>query len=852
MDRSLRIRMLLEAADRFSRPLRDLTTGAGRAGQALAETRERLKAIERAQADVAGFRQLKTGLRSTEAKLQAARQRLTELGRQMGQAGTPTRELARDFARARTETQRLERQHQAESTRLTELRQRLREAGISTTDLARHERELRQQAAGTNREIEEQSRRMQHLADRNRRFSAARAQFGRSQAMSSNMVGTGMGGLATAAVVAAPLVGSAKDAMGLEEAMAGVAKVTGMSAGQIQLMTGRMVDLSTRIPMTAVELANIAASAGAAGVGMDAMGRPLRSQMRDLVSFTDAAARMGIAFDMSAEDAGGTMAKWRQAFKMTQPEVEALGDRVNALTNKFGGSAPAVVGIVTRIGPLGEVAGVAASAVAALASSLASIGVEEEVAATGIKNTLLTLTKGTAATKGQRAALKTLGLDAEKVAKSMQVNANGTIVNVLERIRQLSKDKQASLLSELFGTESVGAIAPLLTNLDGLKQRLHLVGDAHQYAGSMTAEFLSRIGTTQGATDLAMNGLRAVNYSLGQKLLPYVREGALKIAALSGRMRAWAADHPGMAKGLLVLGATMAGLLGIFGAFSIAAAAVMGPIAIVNAGLLAMGVSGGVATVGLLPILGTMALIVGAVALFSTSAYLLYRHWGPITTWLAGAWETVKQAGLRAVQWFLTLPQKFSSIGVNIVAGLIGGITGQAGAVAMAIMRVAGIVMDTFKKKLGIHSPSRVFMGFGGYMMQGLDQGITAGADGPVRRIGDVSGRLTDALDATPGSPLRIQQSSGILSRALTIGAAAGIGTAPAMAAPPAAPAAPAGVATAAAPATMHFHIHGAPGQSPQDLAREVARAVKEEMDRRDRAAGRARRSSLADTPDWS
>lgn len=621
-------------------------------------------------------------------------------------------------------------------------------------------------------------------------------------------------------------------------------------------MTGRMVDLSTRIPMTAVELANIAASAGAAGVGMDAMGRPLRTQAQDLVAFTDAAARMGIAFDMTAEDAGGTMAKWRQAFKMTQPEVEALGDRVNALTNKFGGSAPAVVGIVTRIGPLGEVAGVAASALAAMASSLASIGVEEEVAATGIKNTLLTLTKGAAATKGQQAALKSLGLDAVDVSKKMQVDADGTIVGVLERIRSLSKDKQASTLSELFGTESVGAIAPLLTNLDGLKQRLGLVGDANQYAGSMTAEFQSRIGTTQGATDLAMNGLRAVNFALGQHLLPYVKEGAQRVAAFAGRMRAWAADHPGMAKGLLLIGAGVAILVGGFGALSIAAAAVMGPIAIVGAGLTALGVSGEVATVGLLPILGTVALIVGGIALLPGAAYLIYDNWGAIRAgvsagiaYLGAMVQPFVQPFIRMAAALGSIIGRFVQFGVDIVRGIAKGIFGAAGWLLKMVGNLAGQIGARFAAALGIHSPSRVFMGYGGFMMQGLDQGIAGGADAPVRRIGDVSDDLTDAFSATPGSPLRIQQSSGILTRALTIGAAAGIGTAPAMAAPPAAPA---GAAAMAAPAPMHFHIHGAPGQSAQDLAREVARAVKEEMDRRDQVAGRARRSSLADTPDWS
>lgn len=100
-----------------------------------------------------------------------------------------------------------------------------------------------------------------------------------------------------------------------------------------------------------------------------------------------------------------------------------------------------------------------------------------------IKAILLTLNKGTSATKSQQTAMKALGLDAVKLSKAMQVDGSGTIVDVLERIRKLPKDQQAASLSELFGTESVGAIAPLLTNLDALKERLQLVGDRGQYSG---------------------------------------------------------------------------------------------------------------------------------------------------------------------------------------------------------------------------------------------------------------------------------------------------------------------------------------------------------------------------------
>ncbi|HAV50710.1 MAG TPA: phage tail tape measure protein, partial [Brevundimonas sp.] len=79
------------------------------------------------------------------------------------------------------------------------------------------------------------------------------------------------------------------------------------------------------------------------------------------------------------------------------------------LGNTGPANAMQISDIVTRIGPLGEVAGMAAGEIAALGSTIAGMGVSEEIAATGIKNTVLALTKGEAATRMQRQAWKALG-----------------------------------------------------------------------------------------------------------------------------------------------------------------------------------------------------------------------------------------------------------------------------------------------------------------------------------------------------------------------------------------------------------------------------------------------------------
>lgn len=877
-DRNLRIRMILEASDKVTRPLRDMAGGSSKLAQSLKATRDRLKDLDAAQADVNGFRSLRAGLRDTTQELGSARARIVAARAAIASVDTPTRKMTTELNRAEGAAKKLEVTQRAQAASLRAIRTSFREAGVSARDLATHEQRLGTEIADTTTKLQAQERRLSEVHARQKRMTSIRSGFTDIQDRASGVAAGGASAIAAGVAVGAPLIGAARGAMSLEEGMAGVAKVTGMAAGPLGAMQDRIVSLSTKIPMTAVELANIAAAAGAAGVGMDKFGRPLPSQAADLVAFTDAAARMGIAFDMSAEDAGGTMAKWRQAFKMTQPEVEALGDRINALTNKYGGKASDVSDIVTRIGPLGKVAGIAAPQVSALASSLSSIGVENEIAGTGIKNTLLTLTKGTAATKDQAKSFKALGLDAEKVAKSMQVDASGTIIDVFERIAKLKPEKQASLLSELFGSESVGAIAPLLTNLDGLKQRLQLVGIKSSYAGSMTGEFLSRINTTTGATDLAKNGFDAVNISLGQALLPTIKSGAQRFALMAARMRVFAQQNPGIAKGAMFLAGGIALLFAILGAGGIAVAAIMGPIAILNAGLIAMGVSGGLASVGLLPIIGTVAAIVAGVALLGAAAYLIYNNWGAIGTFFSGLWSGVKAVfsmslgdmyegiayftgyalgalvrfgsnlgswlvgtlpGLLLSGWnmawsafktaihaaFVTLPTMFYNFGSMIVTGLLTGIRTAPARLLQGGLALARSLASGFKKGADIHSPSRVFMKLGGYVTEGLALGIHDGGDSPVRRLDAISTRMAGAIATGMAAPALA------LAPVPAAASTAGSGSA----------------APAAALPSINIKIYGAPGQNEQQLAELVGVAVQRAL----AGANPGRSTSYADPTDY-
>jgi hypothetical protein len=249
----------------------------------------------------------------------------------------------------------------------------------------------------------------------------------------------------------------------------------------------------------------------------------------------------------------------------------------------------------------------------------------------------------------------------------------------------------------------------------------------------------------------------------------------------------------------------------------------MGPIAILNAGLIAMGVAGGTASIGLLPIIGTVAAIVLGLAALAMVAYAIYSNWGGITAWFGGVWNGIKGIVSGTLQWFAALPARFAEFGRNMIAGIITGITSKLAALKATVVGAASGAANWFRQKLGIHSPSRVFTSFGGFMMDGLSNGIAAGESEPVRRLDRLSKRMVSAIALGTAAP----------AMAVTPGA----GGAPA---PRSAPGAAAGARI------FNITINGADSK-----AEDIAKAVADEIDRREREAGAAQLSAFADNDEY-
>jgi len=400
------------------------------------------------------------------------------------------------------------------------------------------------QIAALQARINDLTQRRSDILDAQARKQKAQAAFDSAK---SNLAGTAM----KTVVLAAPLVGATKAAMDFESEMAEVRKVVDFDTPQqFKEMGQDILDLSTKMPMAASGIAKIVAAGGQAGIAR-----------QDLMQFAQDAVKMGVAFDITADQAGDMMAKWRSAFNLNQDGVVALADKINYLGNTTAASAPLIADVVTRIGPLGEIGGVASGEIAALGASMVATGVQSDVAATGIKNLILGMTAGEGATKSQAAAFQQLGFDAADMAKRMQTDAKGAIMDVFRALQALPKDQQASVLADLFGKESIGAIAPLLTNLDALQDNFNKVNNAMQYGGSVDAEYAARCGTTANQLSLFRNSITAVAIEIGSALLPAINSILQNIVPVVVAFAKWAKEHQVLIQTMVALAASFAGVL---------------------------------------------------------------------------------------------------------------------------------------------------------------------------------------------------------------------------------------------------------------------------------------------------
>ncbi|HBC3457082.1 TPA: phage tail tape measure protein [Vibrio parahaemolyticus] len=537
--------IVLDGVNQLGQPLSQAAKAINQLETSTSQANNELKTFGKTQKQIAQYRGLEQNLKGTESELKAAKVAMAGLRQEIGRTGVARKEDIAKLKSTQKEIDQLTRSLSKQQQQLGGVGRELKAAGINTKSLSAEQLKLELKTKQANRALEAQKKDLKELKSIETRQAARKAQRGQ-------LFGEAVGVAATAA----PMVMAAGKAVDYESAYIDVQKVTSFqSQAEEDRFKKQMKLLAVQKGMDQVGMTEIVAAAGRSNANMTP---------EQLLQFADEAAQMSIAFDVDAKEAGATLVTFKASMGLEGDKALSLAKTSNYLADSLANTeAKNIAAVMKRQGATALNAGFNESEVAALAGSIFAADGSEETSATALKNITTTLTAGYSATTAQQDAYTMLGLDADDVASGMQSDASGTLIEVLQALKDADDVDRSAIISELFGKEIQGSVIKLVKTMDGeqgLIKTLEKASDTAQKEAKWQDELNRKKGVSQFLLDQIGSVFDRVVVALGASFLPVLEAVTPAIVTVGNGLAEFLETFPQVG---MVLGTVVTGILAL-------------------------------------------------------------------------------------------------------------------------------------------------------------------------------------------------------------------------------------------------------------------------------------------------
>lgn len=475
------------------------------------------------------------------------------------------------------------------------------------------------------------------------------------------------------APIAAMGAGAFKAAVDFESAFAGVRKTVDATESEFQYFSDEIRNMSKEIPAAATEIAKVAEAAGQLGIKKEA-----------IVGFTRTMTDMGVATNMSADEAATALARFANITKMSQQDFDKLGSTVVDLGNNFATTESEIIDMALRLAGAGAQIGMSEADILGLATALSSVGIQAEMGGSALSRVMVRMQVAASTGLGQMDELtKKTGMSLREL-QMLAANNSMDFTSLADSLGMTNKEmknivnagldlenfaKVAGMTSkqfkEMFEKDAVGAIGSFVNGLGNaeqagesainmlqemgiteilLRDSLLRAGNANELFASsidiankawgenvaLANEAEQRYKTTESQLIILKNKLVDLGITLGNILIPFV----LKMVEL---VEPWIEKFANLSektqKTILVLG----GLAAAIGPVLIVGGALVSSVGTIISAVgglsMAIGVAGGATTAfgaTLSLITGPVGWAIGAIALLTAGGIALYKNWDTI------------------------------------------------------------------------------------------------------------------------------------------------------------------------------------------------------------------------------
>lgn len=379
-------------------------------------------------------------------------------------------------------------------------------------------------------------------------------------------IGKSMSMKVTAPIVAMGTL-AAKSAIDFETAFAGVRKTVDATEEEFTALSDGIRGMAKEIPAAATEIAGVAEAAGQLGIKKEA-----------ILGFTRTMVDLGVATNMSSEEAATALARLANITNMNQKDFDRLGSSIVALGNNFATTEKEIVEMGLRLAGAGAQVGMSEADILGLSTALTSVGINAEMGGSAFSRVMvqMQLATSTGFTKVQELSKKT-GLSLRDL-QMMASHSGKAFGNMAEDMGMTKKEllaivkagvelegfsKIAGMTGEqfkqAFEKDAVGAIGSFIDGLANaeesgetainmlqemgitsvlLRDSLLRAGGANELFGSaikvsndgwtenvaLTKEAEERYKTTASQIQIMVNYFKELGITLGAIILPVINK----------------------------------------------------------------------------------------------------------------------------------------------------------------------------------------------------------------------------------------------------------------------------------------------------------------------------------------
>ncbi|MCJ7454976.1 MAG: phage tail tape measure protein [Wolbachia endosymbiont of Homalodisca vitripennis] len=498
---------------------------------------ENIRKLDSSLKSVSKFKQLGHDVLTSRRSWKGFEDQVKSLAKQMKAVEKPSKTLKAEFDKAKFSATKAKEAYLRKRDALHSFNEEVRKSGRNIKSLVSDQYKL-----GSSIEVLKGKYGKLGSAIRSHQsFLASKAHF-KSQIIET--IGLGLS-------LAAPI----KVAIDFESAMADVKKVVRFAEDEAAHSQGAaefgqtLKELSHTIPLSAAELAQIAASGGQLGIAK-----------KDLIGFTTTVSKMATAFDMSAEEAGDSIAKLANVYGIDVADMERVGNIINHLSDNSAAKAGDMVKALAIVGGTAKQFGLNIKETSSLVNAFISLGKQPAKAATAINALLSKLQTAEGQSKEFKAALEDMGITAEEMTQRISENGQDALLYFFETLEKVDNQERSQILLNLFGQEYQDDIALLVGSLKNYKDAINNLAEEKKFEKSMQKEFDNRAATTANNLRLLRNAIAEVGMNLGSVMLPPLKWISSLLREITNPIARFAEKFPVITTGIMSVITALIGL----------------------------------------------------------------------------------------------------------------------------------------------------------------------------------------------------------------------------------------------------------------------------------------------------